>query len=56
MLEADAAARGKVGEPNWKHAEKRKRTLEVNGEETFIQTAAHALSRFVSFFCHLHFE
>ena len=56
MLKHDPAGRGKAVEPNWKHAEKGKRTAKVNGEKAFVQSLSNMHGRFVSPFSHLHFE
>ena len=56
LIKHDAFGKDKTVEADWKHAEKGKRTVTVNGQDVFLQTASDMSGRFLPPVEHLHFE
>ena len=56
MIERGAFAKDKKVEAEWKHSEKGKRTVTVNGQDVFLQLASDMSGRFLAPVTHLHFE
>ena len=55
LIEADARASGKHVVDEWKHVEKGKRTVTVDGITAFLQFASDTSGNFLAPFEHLHF-
>ena len=56
MIKRDAFAKDKKVETEWKHSEKGKRTITVNGQDVFLQLASDMSGRFLAPVAHLNFE
>ena len=56
LLKRETASSGKTVVEEWKHDEKGKRTVNVDGAICFIQNASDFSGRFLAPYAHLHFE
>ena len=56
MIKRDAFAKDKKVEAEWKHSEKGKRSITVDGQDVFLQLSSDMSGRFLEPVAHLHFE